>query len=143
MDFKDQEVQTVTVVDRTGHARTEKISQVLGFHGLNRMEVDSASAGDIVAFAGLSGDYNQLHVDEQFARQTVHGGRIAAHEIMLGTAAIRNLIREDKVHQIYSAMQTGAAAGMQTLDSCLQGLVRRGVISVQEARANARSPEAF
>jgi GTP-binding protein len=45
--------QTVTVVDRTGHARTEKISQVLGFHGLNRMEVDSASAGDIVAFAGI------------------------------------------------------------------------------------------
>ena len=43
----------VTVVDRTGHARTEKISQVLGFHGLNRMEVDSASAGDIVAFAGI------------------------------------------------------------------------------------------
>jgi GTP-binding protein len=45
--------QTVTVVDRTGHARTEKVSQVLGFHGLNRMEVDSASAGDIVAFAGI------------------------------------------------------------------------------------------
>jgi GTP-binding protein len=44
---------TVTVVDRTGHARTEKISQVLGFHGLNRMEVESASAGDIVAFAGI------------------------------------------------------------------------------------------
>ena len=53
------------------------------------------------------------------------GGRVAAHEIMMGTAAIRNLIREDKVAQMYSAIQTGGALGMQTLDQCLQGLVQK------------------
>ncbi|MBV6289145.1 type IV pilus twitching motility protein PilT [Pseudomonas aegrilactucae] len=73
----------------------------------------------------------------------VDGGRVAAHEILLATPAVRNLIREGKVAQLYSAMQTGAAAGMQTLDACLQGLVRRGVINREAARANARSPELF
>lgn len=71
------------------------------------------------------------------------GGRVAAHEILLSTPAVRNLIREGKVAQLYSAMQTGAAQGMQTLDSGLQGLLMRGLIGRDCARANARSPEAF
>ncbi|MDX1803774.1 MAG: ATPase, T2SS/T4P/T4SS family, partial [Alcanivorax sp.] len=66
------------------------------------------------------------------------GGRCAAHEIMIGTPAIRNLIREDKVAQMYSAIQTGGALGMQTLDQCLQGLVSREV-----AREKAKSPDAI
>ncbi len=70
-------------------------------------------------------------------------GRVAAHEIMLGTPAIRNLIREGKVAQMYSSIQTGQALGMQTLDQCLTDLVRRGVIAPAEARARARSPENF
>ena len=71
----------------------------------------------------------------------VGGGRVAAHEILLATPAVRNLVREGKVAQLYSAMQTGGALGMQTLDSCLQGLVRQGLISREAARANARSPD--
>lgn len=71
------------------------------------------------------------------------GGRVAAHEIMLGTPAIRNLIREDKTAQMYSAMQTGGALGMQTLDSCLQGLLAQGVISRENARQKAKTPESF
>lgn len=71
----------------------------------------------------------------------VGGGRVAAHEILLATPAVRNLVREGKVAQLYSAMQTGGALGMQTLDSCLQGLVRHGLISLEVARANARSPD--
>ena len=70
-------------------------------------------------------------------------GRVAAHEIMLGTPAIRNLIREAKIAQMYSAIQTGANLGMQTLDSCLTDLVRRNVISSAAARAAAKSPENF
>ena len=70
-------------------------------------------------------------------------GRVAAHEIMLGTPAIRNLIREGKVAQMYSAMQTGHSFGMQTLDQCLTDLVRRNVISAAEARIRAKSPENF
>ena len=54
------------------------------------------------------------------------GGRIAAHEIMIGTPAIRNLIREGKIAQMYSAIQTGQALGMQTLDQCLTELVSKG-----------------
>ncbi|MFI3245888.1 MAG: type IV pilus twitching motility protein PilT [Ferrimonas sp.] len=63
----------------------------------------------------------------------VGGGRVAAHEIMLGTPAIRNLIREDKVAQMYSAIQTGMAHGMQTLEQNLQTLVNRGLVSRLEA----------
>ncbi len=62
------------------------------------------------------------------------GGRVAAHEIMIGIPAIRNLIRENKVAQMYSAIQTGANYGMTTLDQSLKGLVSRGVISPQTAR---------
>jgi len=70
-------------------------------------------------------------------------GRVAAHEVMLGTAAIRNLIRENKIAQMYSSIQTGNAAGMQTLDQSLAELVRRNVIAPAEARQKAKFPENF
>ena len=70
-------------------------------------------------------------------------GRVAAHEIMVGTPAIRNLIREAKVAQMYSAIQTGAALGMQTLDQNLQDLVRRNVVSKEEARNKAANKDNF
>ena len=70
-------------------------------------------------------------------------GRIAAHEIMIGTPAIRNLIRENKVAQMYSAIQTGAQLGMQTLDQNLLELVRRNVVSAAEARSKAANKDAF
>lgn len=69
------------------------------------------------------------------------GGRIAAHEIMRGTPAIRNLIREDKVAQMYSAIQTGHALGMQTMDQCLQGLVDKKLVLLETAREIARQPD--
>ncbi|RRQ22186.1 type IV pilus twitching motility protein PilT [Thiohalobacter thiocyanaticus] len=71
------------------------------------------------------------------------GGRIAAHEIMIGTPAIRNLIREDKVAQMYSAIQTGQATGMQTLDQNLQEIVQKGLVSRQDARTKAANKELF
>ncbi len=70
-------------------------------------------------------------------------GRVAAHEIMIGTPAIRNLIRENKVAQMYSSIQTGQNLGMQTLDQSLQELVRKNVISVQEARSKAANKESI
>jgi twitching motility protein PilT len=70
-------------------------------------------------------------------------GRVAAHEIMIGTPAIRNLIRENKIAQMYSAIQTGQSVGMQTLDQNLLDLVRRNVVSVAEARAKAANKDAF
>ncbi|HBC57809.1 MAG TPA: twitching motility protein PilT [Gammaproteobacteria bacterium] len=71
------------------------------------------------------------------------GGRVAAHEIMIGSPAIRNLIREDKVAQMYSAIQTSQNIGMQTLDQCLQDLVARGVISKQDAKSKAANKDMF
>jgi len=71
------------------------------------------------------------------------GGRVAAHEIMRGTSAIRNLIREDKVAQMYSAIQTGASAGMQTMDQCLADLVERRIVARDVARDAAKIPENF
>ena len=73
----------------------------------------------------------------------IGGGRVAAHEIMIGTPAIRNLIRENKVAQMYSAIQTGAQHGMQTLDQSLQELVRRNIVSKQEARVLAVNKDLF
>nr|WP_294841111.1 type IV pilus twitching motility protein PilT [uncultured Methylotenera sp.] len=70
-------------------------------------------------------------------------GRVAAHEIMIGTPAIRNLIRENKIPQMYSAIQTGQNVGMQTLDQNLQDLVKRGVVSANEARAKAANKDAI
>jgi len=70
-------------------------------------------------------------------------GRVAAHEIMIGTPAIRNLIREAKVAQMNATIQTGGALGMQTLDQCLADLVRRNLVSASEARLKAKFPENF
>ncbi|MGB4072574.1 type IV pilus twitching motility protein PilT [Pseudomonas sp.] len=82
-------------------------------------------------------------VISQTLLKKVGGGRVAAHEIMIGTPAIRNLIREDKVAQMYSAIQTGGSLGMQTLDSCLKGLVAKGIVTRENAREKAKTPENF
>lgn len=80
-------------------------------------------------------------VVSQTLLKKVGGGRVAAHEIMIGTPAIRNLIREAKIAQMYSAIQTGSQLGMQTLDQCLKTLVSRGLVDRNEARSKARSPD--
>jgi twitching motility protein PilT len=69
--------------------------------------------------------------------------RVAVHEIMIGTPAIRNLIRENKVAQMNAAIQTGASLGMQTLDQCLTDLVRKNMITMAEARSAAAVKENF
>ena len=82
-------------------------------------------------------------VVSQTLLKKIDGGRVAAHEIMIATPAIRNLIREDKVAQMYSAIQTGQNVGMQTLDQALTELVRRGVVAKPEARRKAQNKAAF
>jgi len=82
-------------------------------------------------------------VISQTLLKKIGGGRVAAHEIMIGTPAIRNLIREDKVAQMYSSIQTGGSLGMQTLDMCLKNLLAQGVISRDSAREKAKSPDSF
>jgi len=82
-------------------------------------------------------------VISQTLLKKIGGGRMAAHEIMIGTPAVRNLIRENKIAQMYSAIQTGQAQGMQTLDQNLKQLVSRGLINKDEARARAQNKNDF
>lgn len=82
-------------------------------------------------------------VISQTLLKKIGGGRVAAHEIMIGTPAIRNLIREDKVAQMYSAIQTGQNLGMQTLDQNLKQLLQSGVVSKEDARKKAANPDTF
>jgi len=82
-------------------------------------------------------------VISQTLLRKIGGGRVAAHEIMIGTPAIRNLIREDKVAQMYSAIQTGGSLGMQTLDACLKDLLSKGLIAKDAAREKAKNPESL
>ena len=71
------------------------------------------------------------------------GGRVAAHEIMIGIPAVRNLIREAKVAQMYSVIQTGMSHGMQTMDQCLKRLVGSGDIDVETANQKRSIPILF
>jgi len=82
-------------------------------------------------------------VISQTLLKRIGGGRVAAHEIMIATAAIRNLIREDKVAQMYSAIQTGNNVGMATLDQSLSELVKRGLVAKPEARFRAVDKQSF
>jgi len=80
-------------------------------------------------------------VTQQLLPTADGAGRVVAAEVLVPTAAIRNLIREGKTHQIYSALQTGATHGMQTMDTALVELVNRGKISRELAEARSSSPE--
>ena len=101
--------------------------------------VDVFPAGEKAMVRSMLSESLQAVVSQVLLKK-VGGGRVAAHEIMLGTPAIRNLIREDKVAQLYSAIQTGGALGMKTLDMSLKGLVSQGLVRLEEAREQARMP---
>ncbi len=104
--------------------------------------VDVFPAGEKEMVRGMLSESLRAVISQTLMKK-VGGGRIAAHEIMIGTPAIRNLIREGKVAQMYSAIQTGQQHGMQTLDQCLQELLRAGMIARGEARLRAQNKEAF
>ena len=82
-------------------------------------------------------------VISQTLLKKIGGGRVAAHEIMIGTPAIRNLIREDKVAQMYSAIQTGQNIGMQTLDQNLKQLLQQGIVTKEDAQKKAANPDSI
>ncbi len=82
-------------------------------------------------------------VISQTLLKKIGGGRVAAHEILMGTPAIRNLIREDKIAQMYSAIQTGGKHGMQTLDQNLKQLIERKLITKSDARSKAANKDDF
>ena len=104
--------------------------------------VDVFPAAEKAMVRSMLSESLQAVISQPLLKKT-GGGRVAAHEIMLCTPAIRNLIREDKVAQMYSAIQTGGQHGMVTLDQSLKNLVQQGVISREVAREKAKIPDDF
>jgi twitching motility protein PilT len=104
--------------------------------------VDVFPAGEKPMVRSMLSESLQAVISQSLMKK-IGGGRVAAHEIMIGTPAIRNLIREDKVAQMYSAIQTGGAIGMQTLDQCLHNLVDQRLISSEVAKEKAKLPDSF
>ncbi|GGX84955.1 type IV pilus twitching motility protein PilT [Vogesella alkaliphila] len=105
--------------------------------------VDVFPAGEKEMVRAMLSESLRAVISQTLLKTKDESGRVAAHEIMIGTPAIRNLIRENKIAQINSMIQTGQQHGMQTMDMCLQELVRRNVVSVQEARQKASNKDAF
>ena len=105
--------------------------------------VDVFPAGEKEMVRSMLSESMVAVISQTLCKTKDGGGRCAAHEIMIGTPAIRNLIRENKIAQMYSSIQTGQTLGMQTLDQNLVDLVRRNVVALAEARSKARFPENF
>ena len=103
--------------------------------------VDVFPAGEKEMVRSMLSESLRAVISQTLLKTKDGSGRVAAHEIMLSTPAVRNLIRENKIAQIGSVMQTGQQYGMQTLDQCLQNLVRRNQISVDMARSKASNPD--
>jgi len=104
--------------------------------------VDVFPAGEKSMVRSMLSESLRAVISQTLLKKT-GGGRVACHEIMVGTPAIRNLIREDKVAQMYSAIQTGQSHGMQTLDQNMQEMLKKGLISKQDAMARAVNKEIF
>lgn len=105
--------------------------------------VDVFPAGEKDMVRAMLSESLRAVISQTLLKTADEHGRVAAFEVMIGTPAIRNLIRENKIAQMYSAIQTGAHFGMQTLDQSLQDLVRRQVVTVAEARSKASIRENF
>ena len=103
--------------------------------------VDVFPAGEKEMVRSMLSESLRAVISQTLLKTKDGSGRVAAHEIILSTPAVRNLIRENKIAQIGSVMQTGQQYGMQTLDQCLQNLVRRNQISVDMARSKASNPD--
>jgi twitching motility protein PilT len=104
--------------------------------------IDVFPAGEKSLVRSMLSESLQAVISQTLLKK-IGGGRVAGWEIMIGTPAIRNLIREDKVAQMYSSIQTGNAYGMQTLDQHLLQLVKSGLVNRQDAMTKAKNPERF
>ncbi|MFA7095702.1 MAG: type IV pilus twitching motility protein PilT [Gammaproteobacteria bacterium] len=141
-EMRDLEtIRLAMTAAETGHLVFGTLHTVSAAKTIDRI-VDVFPAGEKPMVRSMLSESLRAVISQTLLKK-IGGGRVAAHEIMIGTPAIRNLIREDKVAQMYSAIQTGQAAGMQTLDQNLQELVRRNVVSRQEAASRAVNKELF
>ena len=105
--------------------------------------VDVFPAGEKEMVRSMLSESLRAVISQTLLKTRDGNGRVAAHEILISTPAVRNLIRENKIAQINSTLQTGQAHGMQTLDQALQALVRQGTISPEVARSKAQNSESL
>jgi len=139
-EMRDQEtISLALTAAETGHLVFGTLHTSSAAKTVDRI-VDVFPAGEKPMVRSMLSESLRAVVSQTLCKK-VGGGRVAAHEIMMGTPAIRNLIREDKVAQMYSAIQTGQQYGMQTLDQNLKELLNRGVIEQSEARKKAQNPD--
>ncbi len=141
-ELRDLEtIRLALTAAETGHLVFGTLHTSSAAKTIDRM-IDVFPAGEKAMVRSMLSESLRAVVAQTLMKK-IGGGRTAAWEIMIGTPAIRNLIREDKVAQMYSAIQTGQATGMQTLDQHLQALVKRGMISRLDARAKAADKTIF
>jgi twitching motility protein PilT len=135
-ELRDLEtIRLALTAAETGHLVFGTLHTSSAAKTIDRM-IDVFPAGEKAMVRSMLSESLRAVVAQTLLKK-IGGGRTAAWEVMIGTPAIRNLIREDKVAQMYSAIQTGQATGMQTLDQHLQVLVKKGMISRLDARARA------
>ncbi len=140
-ELRDLEtIRLALTAAETGHLVLATLHTSSAAKSVDRL-VDVFPAGEKDMVRAMLSESLQGVISQTLCKTADGKGRVAALEIMLGTPAIRNLIRENKVAQMYSVMQSGLAQGMQTLDQHLSTLVRSGLISADEGRAHARYPE--
>ena len=139
-EMRDQEtISLALTAAETGHLVFGTLHTSSAAKTVDRI-VDVFPAGEKPMVRSMLSESLRAVISQTLLKKT-GGGRVAAHEIMVGTPAIRNLIREDKVAQMYSAIQTGQQYGMQTLDQNLKELLSRGVVELGEARKKAQNPD--
>ena len=141
-EMRDLEtIESALNIAETGHLVLATLHTSDAIQSINRI-VDVFPANEKEMIRTMLSESLRAVISQTLLKKS-GGGRVAAHEIMIGTPAIRNLIREGKIAQMYSAIQTGQAAGMQTLDQNLQELLAKSVISKEEARFKAANKDQF
>lgn len=141
-ELRDLEtIRLALTAAETGHLVFATLHTTSAAKTIDRI-IDVFPAAEKSMVRSMLSESLQAVVSQALLKKT-GGGRVAAFEIMMGTPAIRNLIREDKVAQMYSAIQTGSNTGMKTLDQCLKELVQAGMVSKEDARVKAKMPDAF
>ena len=141
-EMRDQEtISLALTAAETGHLVFGTLHTSSAAKTIDRI-VDVFPAGEKPMVRSMLSESLKAVISQTLLKK-VGGGRVAAHEIMMGTPAIRNLIREDKVAQMYSAIQTGQGAGMQTLDQNLKQLVDKGLVTLEDAKRKAANPDAL
>jgi twitching motility protein PilT len=140
-EMRDLEtIRLAMTAAETGHLVFGTLHTTSAAKTIDRV-VDVFPAGEKSMVRSMLSESLQAVISQTLIKK-IGGGRVAAHEIMMGTPAIRNLIREDKVAQMYSAIQTGMSHGMQTLEQSLQVLVNRGLISREDAMSKSSNKQA-